>query len=134
MATTLLAPHPKGARQTIAERAPRTVLRLVPDLSSGEQADRKAFVIFLSLVGIVGLLLLLGINTMLAQDAFELRRLQAQATTLGDQREAVMKKIADASSPEVLAKRAIAAGMVPSQSPRFLSLLPTDLSSVGAKG
>ncbi|MBI3430491.1 MAG: hypothetical protein HY050_10695 [Actinobacteria bacterium] len=134
MAATFLAPQPKGARSTFAERKPRTALRLVPDLTSGEQVDRKAFLVFLSLVGVVGLLLLLAINTMLAQDAFELRRLQAQATTLGDQREAVMKEIAIASSPEVLAARAAAAGMVPSQSPRFLSLTPTELSSVGAKG
>lgn len=134
MALTILAPRPRDPRLRIADRRPRTALRLVPDLSSGEQVDRKAFVIFLSLVGVVGLLLLLGINTMLAQDAFELRRLQAQATTLSDQREAVMRKIANASSPEVLAQRAIAAGMVPSLSPRFLSLTATGLSSVGTKG
>ena len=134
MAVTLLAPRPKSIRPAAAERKPRTALRLVPDISSGGHVDRKAFVIFLSLVGVVGLLLLLGINTMLAQDAFELRRLQAQATTLSDQREAVMKMIDVASSPEVLARRATAAGMVPSQSPRFLSLTPTGLSSVGAKG
>ena len=134
MAVTLLAPRSKATRQVVAERKPRTVLRLVPDISSGGQVDRKAFIIFLSLVGVVGLLLLLAINTMLAQDAFELRRLQAQATTLSDQREAVMKMIDVASSPEVLARRATAAGMVPSQSPRFLLLAPTELSSVGAKG
>lgn len=134
MALTVLAPRPKERRSSNADRKPRTVLRLVPDLSSGEQVDRKAFVIFLSLVGVVGLLLLLTINTMLAQDAFELRRLQAQATTLSDKREAVMRNIATASSPEVLARRAIAAGMVPSLSPRFLSLTPNELSSVGAKG
>lgn len=134
MALTVLAPRPKGTRPAIADRKPRTALRLVPDLSSGEQVDRKSFVIFLSLVGVVGLLLLLTINTILAQDAFELRRLQAQATTLSDQREAVMRKIATASSPEVLARRATAAGMVPSLSPRFLSLATTELSSAGARG
>lgn len=134
MALTVLAPRPKDTRSAYADRKPRTVLRLVPDISSGEQVDRKVFVIFLSLVGVVGLLLLLTINTMLAQDAFELRRLQTQATTLSDQREAVMRNIAIASSPEVLARRAIAAGMVPSLSPRFLSLTPNELSSVGAKG
>lgn len=134
MALTVLAPRPKSTRPTIADRKSRTALRLVPDLSSGEQVDRKSFVIFLSCVGIVGLLLLLTINTMLAQDAFELRRLQAQATTLSDQREAVMRKIATASSPEVLARRATAAGMVASLSPRFLSLPAAELSSVGARG
>lgn len=134
MAVTLLAPRSKSNRQVIAERKPRVVLRLVPDLSRGEKVDRKAFVLFLSLLGVVGLLLLLALNTLLAQDAFELRRLQAQVTTLSDQREAVMKKIANESSPEVLAQRATSAGMVPAQSPRFLSLTPIDLNQLGAKG
>ena len=134
MAVTLLAPRSKSSRQLAAERKPRAVLRLVPDLSRVEKVDRKAFVLFLSLVGVVGLLLLLALNTLLAQDAFELRRLQAQVTTLSDQREAVMKKIANASSPEVLAQRATSAGMVPSQSPRFLSLTPKELNQLGAKG
>ena len=134
MAVTLLAPRSKSSRQLAAERKPRAVLRLVPDLSRVEKVDRKAFVLFLSLVGVVGLLLLLALNTLLAQDAFELRRLQAQVTTLSDQREAVMKKIANASSPEVLAQRATSAGMVSSQSPRFLSLTPKELNQLGAKG
>lgn len=134
MAVPLLAPRSKSNRQVIAERKPRAVLRLVPDLARGEIVDRKAFVLFLSLVGVVGLLLLLALNTLLAQDAFELRRLQAQVTTLSDQREAVMKKIANASSPEILAQRATSAGMVPSQSPRFLSLMPTAMNQLGAKG
>lgn len=134
MAVTFPAPAITRSRELVAKKSSRAVLRLVPDLTSGEQADRKSFVIFLSLVGGIGLFLLLILNTMLAQDAFELHRLQAQATTLSDQREAVMKKIATASSPEVLARRAIAAGMVPSQSPRFLSLVSTDMSTSGAKG
>lgn len=134
MAVTVLAPAIHRSRQIVAEKSSRAVLRLVPDLNNGEQADRKSFVIFLSLVGAIGLLLLLAINTMLAQDAFELHRLQAQATSLSDQREAVMRQIANASSPEELAQRATAAGMVPSQSPRFLSLSPTLISPVAPKG
>lgn len=121
MAIPVLAPITRS-RQIVAEKSSRAVLRLVPDLNTGEKADRKTFVIFLSAIGAIGLLMLLAINTMLAQDAFELHRLQAQATTLTDQREAVMRQIDQASSPEVLAARATAQGMVPSQSPRFLSL------------
>lgn len=122
MALPVLAPAITRSRQIVAGKSSRAVLRLVPDMNTGEKADRKTFVIFLSIVGGIGLLVLLAINTMLAQDAFELHRLQAQATTLSDQREAVMRQIDLASSPEVLAARAIAQGMVPSQSPRFLSL------------
>lgn len=122
MAIPVLAPAITRSKQIVAEKSSRAVLRLVPDTKSGEKADRKTFVIFLSIIGAIGLLLLLAINTMLAQDAFELHRLQAQATTLSDQREAVMRQIDFASSPEELAARAASVGMVPSQSPRFLSL------------
>jgi hypothetical protein len=52
---------------------------------------------------------------------------------LSDQREAVMRQIDQASSPEALATRAIAQGMVPSQSPRFLTLNSSSANSVPAK-
>ncbi len=122
MAIPVLAPTINRSRQLVADKSSRAVLRLVPDVKAGDKADRKTFVIFLSIIGAIGLLMLLTINTMLAQDAFELHRLQAQATTLSDQREAVMRQIDAASSPEVLAARATAEGMIPSQSPRFLTL------------
>lgn len=134
MAIPVLAPAITRSRQIVAERSSRAVLRLVPDLGTGERADRKTFVIFLSAIGVLGLLMLLVINTLLAQDAFELHRLQAQATTLSDQREAVMRQIDLASSPEVLAARATAEGMVPSQSPRFLSLNSSPANSATPKG
>lgn len=134
MAIPVLAPAITRSRQIVAEKSSRAVLRLVPDLNTGEKVDRKTFVIFLSAIGAIGLLMLLAINTMLAQDAFELRRLQAQAITLSDQREAVMRQIDLASSPEVLAARAIAEGMVPSQSPRFLTLNSSISNSVAPKG
>lgn len=130
MAIPVLAPAITRSRQIVAEKSSRTVLRLVPDLNTGEKADRKTFVIFLSIIGAIGLLMLLAINTMLAQDAFELRRLQAQATTLSDQREALMRQIDLASSPEELATRATAEGMMPSQSPRFLTLNSSSLNPV----
>lgn len=134
MAIPVLAPSITRSRQIVAEKSSQAVLRLVPEPKEREKADRKTFIIFLSIIGGIGLLMLLTINTMLAQDAFELRRLQAQATTLSDQREAVIRQIDLASSPEVLATRAIAEGMVPSQSPRFLSLNSSSLISVAPKG
>lgn len=134
MAIPVLAPAITRSRQIVAEKSSRAVLRLVPDLNTGQKADRKTFVIFLSIIGAIGLLMLLTINTLLAQDAFELHRLQAQATTLSDQREAVMRQIDLASSPEELAARATAQGMVPSQSPRFLTLIPPSLNPVAPKG
>ena len=134
MAIPVLAPAITRSKQIVAEKSSRAVLRLVPEPSTGERADRKTFVIFLSIIGAIGLLVLLAINTLLAQDAFELARLQTQATTLSDQREAVMRQIDLASSPEELATLATAEGMVPSQSPRFLTLNSSPANFVPFKG
>ena len=125
MAIPVLAPTIERSKKLNPTRSnSRTFLNLVPDIKAGETVDRKFFVIFLSIVSGVGLIALLTINTLLAQDAFELRKLQNQVINLNDQRDALLKQISTASSPEVLARRATAAGMVASQSPRFLSLPP----------
>lgn len=105
--------------------AKKVDLKLVTQGATTPRVDRRAFAIFLILVAVAGLLGLLAINTALSQGAFELTKLNSQATALNDQREAVMKKIAKASSPQVLAYRAKIAGMVPSVSPRFLVVGPS---------
>lgn len=128
MAIPALAPSIERSRKGITSRSSsRLILNLVPDINSGESVDRKSFVAFLSLVGGLGLIALLTINTLLAQDAFQLRKLQNQVTILNDQRDALIKLIATASSPEVLASRAASAGMIASQSPRFLALPPVSV-------
>ena len=103
----------------------KTDLKLVAGNVAEKGVDRRAYALFLTAVAIAGLLSLLAINTALSQGAFELTRLNTQATALNDQREAVMRKIAKASSPQVLAYRARVAGMVPSISPRFLTVGPS---------
>lgn len=114
----------RGQDVTQTPGSKKADLKLVAPSNSVESVDRKAFAIFLTVVAIAGLLALLAINTALSQGAFELTKLNSQATSLNDQREAVMKKIAKASSPAVLAYRAKAAGMISSQSPRFLVVGP----------
>ena len=94
----------------------------MPDLSDGKQADRKFFAIFVSVVGGIGLMLLLLINTLLAQDAFELTSLKLEAKLVSDEREAIARQIDKLSSPEALAKSATDLGMKPSENPTFLSL------------
>jgi hypothetical protein len=94
----------------------------VPNVSDGKQADRKFFAIFVSVVGGIGLMLLLLINTLLAQDAFELTSLKLEAKLVSDEREAIARQIDKISSPEALAKSATALGMKPSENPTFLSL------------
>jgi hypothetical protein len=65
---------------------------------------------------------LLLINTLLAQDAFELTNLKVQAKMVSDEREAIARQINMISSPEALAKESGALGMKPSETPTFLSL------------
>jgi hypothetical protein len=122
MAMTALAPAITRSKEIFAEKTSQVALKLVPDLSDGKQADRKFFAIFVSVVGGIGLMLLLLINTLLAQDAFELTSLKQEAKLVSDQREAIARQIDKLSSPEALAKSATVLGMKPSENPTFLSL------------
>ena len=122
MAMTALAPAITRSKEIFAEKSSQVALKLVPDLSDGKQADRKFFAIFVSIVGGIGLMLLLLINTLLAQDAFELTSLKLEAKLVSDEREAIARQIDKISSPDALAKSATALGMKPSENPTFLSL------------
>ena len=131
MALTALAPGPR--KKSNPKILPRASLRLVPELRGESREDHRYFVVFVSILGTLGLLALLAINTLLAQDAFALHRLQLQAMKLNDQREAVTQEIARTSSPNILAQRATALGMLSSQSPRFLTLVPDQKINFKAK-
>lgn len=109
-------------RQKITEKSAEVFLRLVPNVSDGAQATHKFFAIFLSAVAGVGLLILLVVNILLAQDAFTLSELKAEAKIVADQREAINRQIDRASSPEAIAKKAAELGMRPSEAPVFLDL------------
>jgi cell division protein FtsB len=122
MAMTALAPAITRSKEIFAEKTSQVALKLVPDLSDGKQADRKFFAIFVSVIGGIGLMLLLLINTLLAQDAFELTSLKLEAKLVSDEREAIARQIDKLSSPEALAKSATDLGMKPSENPTFLSL------------
>ena len=122
MAIFDFAPAIERSRKAVSETTAKAVLRLVPEMESGKQASDKGFVIAISSIFITGLLALLIINTALAQDAFKLQQLKQQATVLADQREAILRQVAEKSSPENLAASATKLGMVASTNPRFLDL------------
>ena len=119
---TALAPAITRSKEIFAEKTSQVALKLVPDLSDGKQADRKFFAIFVSVVGGIGLMLLLLINTLLAQDAFELTNLKLEAKLVSDEREAIARQMDKLSSPDALARAATELGMKPSENPTFLSL------------
>ena len=122
MAMTALAPAITRSKEILAEKSSRVVLKLVPDLSSGQQANRKFFAKFVTIVGVIGLLFLLVINTLLNQDAIALAELKYEAKLVSDEREAIARQIDAMSSPEALAQAATDLGMKPSESPTFLIL------------
>lgn len=112
----------RAPRQKLAAKSAEMFLKLVPNVSEGAQATHRFFAIFLSTVAGFGFLILLAVNILLAQDAFTLSELKAEAKVVADQREAINRQIESVSSPAALAAQAEALGMRPSQSPVFLNL------------
>lgn len=122
----------KAPRQKLTEKSVQVFLKLVPSVSEGAQATHRFFATFLSVVAGIGLLILLAVNILLAQDAFTLSALKAEAKVVADQREAINRQIEASSSPEALAAKARALGMRPSDSPVFLNL--DEVAQAVAKG
>ncbi|MDP1851466.1 MAG: hypothetical protein Q8K48_03515 [Candidatus Planktophila sp.] len=120
------------SRERFAQKSTKVALKLVPDISPDAQAKRKYFAIFVSAIGATGLLLLLTVNTLLAQDAFALTHLKLEVKMVSDQREAIARQIDAQSSPEALARSAVALGMKPSESPVFLNLDAESIESQSA--
>ena len=112
------------ARKVVAERTADIISGIFPDLNSGARATHRYFATFLTVVSAMGFLVLLGVNTLLAQDAFILSNLKVEAKQVADQRDAINRSIDSFEAPENLAAAAAALGMRPSESPVFLNLTP----------
>ena len=114
MAMTAFAPAITRSKEIFAEKSSQVALKLVPDISSGKQADRKFFATFVTVVGVIGLMFLLLINTLLAQDAWELTRGKLEENLVSDESEAIARQMDKLASPDALAKAATELGMKPS--------------------
>jgi hypothetical protein len=120
-----------GIKRQVVDRTAKVIHATFPQVSVAQHASRKYFATFASTLGALGFLALLGINTLLAQDAFTLSNLKIEAKMVADQRDAVTRKIDSYSSPESLARAAAALGMKPSESPIFLNLTNTEAVTRG---
>lgn len=109
-------------RKQVSERTAEIISGLFPEITPGARATHKYFATFLTIVGLSGFLVLLGINTLLAQDAFTLSSLKQEAKSVADQRDAINRQIDSHAAPEKLAAAAAALGMRPSDTPIFLNL------------
>ena len=122
--TALLAPPAREA----GVRSQAGVLRLVPQRRS-KAAKTPFVVVVVALLG-GGLLGLLLLNTTLAQDAFTLHTLKTEGRELAVREQALQRDVESLRTPEALAARAEAMGMVPAGPPAFLRL--SDGAVIGA--
>ncbi|KAA1423479.1 cell division protein FtsL [Mumia zhuanghuii] len=100
--------------------SPRTPLRAVP--ARRPRTPRAPFVLLVVTVlagGLVGLLLL---NTSMQNGAFELAELEKKAQELQSRHAELALEVEQRSTPEAVAERAAALGMVPNTNPAFLRL------------
>lgn len=114
------------AKRPVTERTAEIISGLFPDTTDGARATQKFFATFLTVVSVLGFLALLGINTLLAQDAFTLSNLKVEAKSVADQRDAINRQIDSHAAPEKLATAATALGMRPSDTPVFLNLATSE--------
>lgn len=108
----------RGARGL---RSARPHLRMVSPLRP-ERASRGMFALVVTGLLGIGMVLILVINTSLAQGAFTISELQAQQSTLTQQEQTLAEAVAAAAAPESLEQRARELGMVPSENPVFLDV------------
>lgn len=111
-----------GIKRQVVETTAKVIQGAFPQVSVAQQASRKYFAFFVTGVSVAGFMALLGINTLLAQDAFTLSNLKIEAKMIADQRDAINRQIDAHAAPDALANKAEALGMKPSESPIFLNL------------
>lgn len=82
-------------------------------------AGRAPFLIVVGAVLVGGLVAVLMLHTLAAQDAFRLSGLQQHLATLTDEEQQQVQVVAADSSPTALQARAVTLGMVPSALTKF---------------
>lgn len=127
MALPIFSPAIARTREAISSQ--KAFIKLVPELESGKRVTNKSFTILVSLALVLIALAMFVISSLSTQDAFTLAKLQRQAQTLSDQRDAINRQISTLSSPEMLASQAKKLGMTANTQPRFLDISETSQSA-----
>lgn len=73
-------------------------------------------------VVVAGLLGLLLLNTLVAQDSFHVHRLEKDSSALREREETLKTEVAKLKAPGILANRATGLGLVPGNTPGFVRL------------
>ena len=111
VATTLAKRSATGQR--------RTALRVV---TPEERTGSVWFPVLCVGLLLAGLAAVLTLNTLMAQDSFEVTALEARTAELTDTEAALEQSISSRSSPQNLAEEALALGMVPNESAAFIDV------------
>lgn len=109
----------QGAGRKFRSELPH--LRLVAPLRP-ERASRGFFAVLITAMLALGLVLMLVINTSVAQTAFTVSELKIQQRELSRTEAALTKALAEVASPPVLEAKARALGMIPSERAVFLTV------------
>jgi len=80
------------------------------------------FSLVIAAILVVGMVVLLSLNTMLAEGAFQIHTLTKAQSQLNVRQQELVQSVAIAKSPEQLQSRALALGMVPSDNPVFIRI------------
>lgn len=118
--TSRTAPSSSRPSQRPAQRT-RPQLREVP-APAPSVAGNGMFALVVTGVLVLGAVVLLVLNTALAQGAFELSELSKTKRDLAVREQALLQAVARAEAPESLQARAEKLGMVPVAAPVFLRL------------
>lgn len=116
--------RPAGRPRTTpatAGRPRRTPLREVPPPAPAV-AGTGVFSLVVVGILVLGMVMLLVLNTSLASGAFEISALQSQQRDLAVKEQRMLQDVARAEAPESLQAKAHELGMVPVSSPVFLRL------------
>ena len=103
-----------------AWEAPRPELQVVGGRALARPRVLAAGLLMTGVTGILAAQLLVSIQT--ASGAFTVERLQATSTTLARQQQVRAEALETLASPQDLARRATALGMVPAGNPAYLRL------------
>ena len=121
MSTVPLSSGPAPRRRPLGTPAPgtRPPLRVLPPRAT--RPARAPFVLLVAGLLSAGLITLLLLNTALTEGSFKLSALQREQAALADRAQAIEEELARLQAPQRLADRARALGMVPAESPVFLT-------------
>lgn len=122
MALAVFSPAINRTRKAITSTSQRAILKLVPEIESGKTITNRSFTILVTFAMILVAMVIFVISSLSTQDAFTLAKLQRQAQTLNDEKDAINREIAFKSSPNALAAEALKLGMKPNSQPRFLDI------------